>query len=147
MIALRLLAAALVLGVGVPFVISLVRFRSAWHVLTARYPPTERESPLKPADRVGNTYCEVHALERNAAGPGFTIDVTPRGFAMVPGRWRGPLAALWIPWPAVSGCELTTRIVGRLVVHCVRLTLAEANGWVLVDSPAGQRLYRSWRSA
>jgi len=143
----ELLAAAAILGLGVPFALSVLRFRAAWRVVGARYPSTDRQAPLKPSDRVPNTYCEVHMGGRTAAAPGFTVDATPSGFALAPGRWHGPLPTLWIPWPAVAGCELTTRTVGRLIVHSVRLRLADDEGWFLVDSPAGERLYRFWRSA
>lgn len=143
----ELLVAAAVLGLGVPFALSVLRFRAAWQAVAAHYPSTDRQSPVKPSDRVPNTYCEVHIGARTAAAPGFTVDGTASGFALTPGRWHGPLPTLWIPWPAVTQCELSTRTVGRLIVHCVRLRLTEDQGWFLVDSPAGERLYRFWRSA
>jgi len=144
LIPLALLAALIVLGGGIPLALSTWRFRTVWRMLAPRYPPADREVPLKPADQVRKTYCEVHVAERTAASPGFTVEATPGGFALVPGLWHRTLPPLWFPWAAIADCKLMTRTIGRLIVHCVRLRLADGDAWMQVDSPAGERLYRFW---
>lgn len=142
----QLLAATLILILGVPLALSAWRFRTAWRALAPRFGSTEHRRLLQSADRLARVYCEAHDEGRTAAAPGFTVEVTSGGFVLQPGLWHRGLSPLWIPWRLVERCEPATRAAGRMIAPCVRVLLADQPWWFLIDFPAGDRLYRLWRS-
>ena len=137
---------AIAVALAIPFSLSVRRFRALWRDLATRYGRTQVGPRPIPAERFSNVYCEARAGGRTVTSPAITVELTASGVALIPGLWHRTLPAVWIPWTMVAECEPATRPLARTIAQCVRLQLADEEGWFLIDYPAGERLHRFWRS-
>jgi hypothetical protein len=143
-----LFVSALVLGATLVLGRGALRFRSAWRELAARFGPGDQPSVSIAPKGFPPVYCEGSVGGRWFGSPGFTVDVSPTGCGIAPGLWHRGLRPAWIPRRAVAHCLRANRVVGRKLVECTRLELADGQqGWILIDDPAGAYLFRLWSSA